>query len=87
MFSRLFWQCLECCETIRLSSSNLFLSGLGIYEKYSVDSRDRMMYKNSDLVDFGYGSFILYYEGPNEDGTQEWVVCICQSKLINIEKI
>ena len=46
-----------------------------------------MMYKNSDLVDYGYGSFILYYEGPNEDGTQEWVVCIRQSKLINIEKI
>ena len=35
-----------------------------------------MIYKNSDHgdVDFGFGPFILYYEGPNEDGTQEWVV-------------
>ena len=48
-----------------------------------------MKYKNTDHgdVDFGFGPFILNYEGPNEDGTQEWVVRIHQSKLLNNEKI
>ena len=67
---------LECCETIILSSTNpSFTSnqafGIGTYKKVGTDSRDRIMYRNSDYT---FGDFILFYEGPNEGGRQNWLV-------------
>ena len=43
-----------------------------------IDSRDRMIYRNSNhpYTGYGFGDFILYYEGPNEGGRQNWVVSI-----------
>ena len=72
---------LECCETITLSSTNpSFTSdpkdawGIGTYKKAEVDSRDRIKYRNSDYTADGFGDFILYYEGPNVEGRQNWLV-------------
>ena len=67
---------LECCETIILSSTNpSFTSnqafGIGTYKKVGTDSRDRIMYRNSDYT---FGDFILFYEGPNDGGRQNWLV-------------
>ena len=67
---------LECCETITLSSTNpSFTSnqafGIGTYKKVGTDSRDRIMYRNSDYT---FGDFILFYEGPNEGGRENWLV-------------
>ena len=37
-----------------------------------------MIYRNSNhpFKDYRFGDFILYYEGPNEGGRQNWVVSI-----------
>ena len=50
--------------------------GLGTYRKDTWDSRDRTIYRNSDhaLKAYGFGDFILYYEGPNTGGRKNWVV-------------
>ena len=69
----------ECCDTIEITSNNpIFTSfagfGVGTYRKDSVDSRDRIIYRNSDYNVFGLGDYILLYEGPNEGGRQNWLV-------------
>ena len=46
--------------------------GVGTYKKAEIDDRGRIIYRNSDYK--GLGDFILYYEGPNEGGRQNWVV-------------
>ena len=45
-----------------------------------------MIYKNNDhgLDNDVFGPFILLYEGPNEGGRQNWVVCIHELKLVLI---
>ena len=48
--------------------------GTGTYVKESVDNRDRIVYRNKDYNGLGLGDFILYYEGPNEGGRQNWLV-------------
>ena len=48
--------------------------GTGTYVKESVDNRDRIVYRNKDYNIYGMGDFILYYEGPNEGGRQNWLV-------------
>ena len=73
---RFFMFGLECCETITLSSTNPSFTtndafGVGTYKKDDVDSRDRIIYRNSD---YEFGDFILYFEGPNEGGRQNWLV-------------
>ena len=70
---------LECCETVKIASTsekfpNFEAFGTGTYKKDSVDSRDRIIYKSSELTSLGLGDFILYFEGPNEGGRQNWVV-------------
>ena len=42
-----------------------------------------MIYKNNDhgLDNDVFGPFILFYEGPNEGGRQNWVVSIHPLKL------
>ena len=83
---------LECCEKVTISSdSTSFASfnafGIGTYTKHSVDNRDRIVYKYTDpvLANYGFGPFVLYYEGPNEGGRQNWVVCTYQLYLINLK--
>ena len=86
----LFFLChLECCETVKISSTNDKFTnyeafGAMTYKKDSVDSRDRIIYKSSDYNSYGFGDFILYYEGPNEGGRQNWVVGCHWSKWINM---
>ena len=75
---------LECCKTITLSSTNPSFTadpplrpkayGIGTYKKDKVDSRDRIIYRNSDYRVYGFGDFILYFEGPNDGGRQNWLV-------------
>ena len=77
----LFFQ--ECCETITLTSTNDAFNtynafGLGAYKKDEFDSRDRIIYRNKDYNTLGFGDFILYYEGPNAGGRQNWVVSFHQ---------
>ena len=74
----------ECCETVIVSANpstkfdNFQAFGVGTYKKDSVDSRDRIIYRNAAWPGkaFGLGDFILYYEGPNVGGRQNWVVGI-----------
>ena len=92
-----FYPLLECCETIVLSSTNpsfydpIFFNayGVGIYRKDAVDSRDRIVYRNSyeigiNFTLFGFGDFILKYEGPNEGGRENWIVSTLKFKYINM---
>ena len=70
---------LECCETIILFSDDSSFNhndvfGPGTYIKATVDSRDRMIYRNNAFNAYGFGDFVLEYEGPNEGGRRNWIV-------------
>ena len=58
--------------------------GIGTYNKDKVDGRDRIKYRNSDYTADGFGDFILYYEGPNAGGRQNWKVHIHQLRYLDI---
>ena len=58
--------------------------GRGTYVKHSVDNRDRIVYRNKDYNIYGMGDFILYYEGPNEGGRQNWLVGTQKMESMNL---